>query len=133
MNIGYLDTLPRVENKYNNALDEGERVVFAEKLKAFGTEEDKVLGFGDACDFTLTNRRIIANNGVGVWTIDIAEDIIKFTKVESKKFIFKSVYFVVNLNKEVVFENGSRRLRGFHFYFNNEETDKLEQIITQGF
>ena len=127
MNIEYLNLLPEVENKYNVELQDGEKVVFVANLSTFGTEKDGVLGLSS--DFTLTNKRIIVDNHVGVWTINIAEDIASCTKVQGGWFIFKYVYFSVNLNKEVVFDHGRQKLSGFHFYFEKEETIQFEEIM----
>ena len=104
MNITYLNTLPEVENKFNIKLQDGEKVIFTAKPTCFGTETGRLLGSSNS-KITLTNKRIIADNNVGVWTVDIAEDIVDYTKVESGAFIFKSTYILVNLNKEIIFNN----------------------------
>ena len=127
MNTAYLDTLPEVTNKFNVDLEADEKVVFTAKLSTFGTEADRMLGMDS--DFTLTNRRIIADNHVGIWTVDIAEEIVSCTKVETGKFLFKATYFSVTLNTEVVFDYGKQRLTGFHFYFNKADTPVFEEIM----
>lgn len=83
MNIEYLNSLPEIANKHNAKLEENEKVVFIANLSTFGTEKDRVLGTFDS-KFTLTNKRIIADNNVGVWTINIAEDVVDLKKIESK-------------------------------------------------
>jgi len=122
MNVGYLDLLPEVDNKFNVELEKGEKVVFTAKLKVFGTETDRVLG-GSNSRFTLTNRRIIADNGVGIWTVDIKEDITGCTKIQEGNFIFKVTYFLVNMNKE-------KKMTGFHFYFKKSDIEKFEKIMS---
>lgn len=129
MNMEYLDTLPEIENKFNVELEEGEKVVFIAKLNVFGTEKDRMLGGGNS-KFTLTNRRIIADNGAGIWTVDIKEDITDWTKVQSGKFIFKMTYFSVNMNKEIVFNDGKEKMSGFHFYFKKQDIEKFEKIMS---
>lgn len=129
MNTGYLDTLPEIKNKFNVELEEGEKVIFTAKLKVFGTETDRVLG-GSNSRFTLTNRKIIADNGVGSWTVDIKDDITDWTKIQSGKFIFKTTYFSINMNKEIVFNNGQEKMSGFHFYFKKQDIAKFEKIIS---
>lgn len=129
MNIEYLDTLPERSNKFNVELQEGEKVVFTAKLKVFGTETDRVLG-GSNSRFTLTNRRIIADNGVGIWTVDIKEDVTDCVKIQSGKFIFKMTYFSVNMNKEIIFNNEKEKMSGFHFYFKKSDMEKFEKIIS---
>lgn len=129
MNTGYLDTLPEIKNKFNVELEEGEKVIFTAKLKVFGTETDRVLG-GSNSRFTLTNRKIIADNGVGSWTVDIKDDITDWTKIQSGKFILKTTYFSINMNKEIVFNNGQEKMSGFHFYFKKQDIAKFEKIIS---
>ena len=129
MNVGYLDLLPEVDNKFNVELEEGEKVVFTAKLKVFGTETDRVLG-GSNSRFTLTNRRIIADNGVGIWTVDIKEDITGCTKIQEGNFIFKVTYFLVNMNKEIIFNNEKEKMTGFHFYFKKSDIEKFEKIMS---
>lgn len=132
MNTEYLNTLPEVKNEYKVDLQEGEKVVFTGKLSTFGTEKDRMLGNYDSI-FTLTNKRIIADNKVGIWTVDIQDDVVSCTKVEGGKFIFKYVYFSVDLNKEIVFDNGQQKLSGFHFYFDKKDRPRFEEIMNRFF
>ena len=129
MNITYLNTLPEVENKFNIKLQDGEKVIFTAKPTCFGTETGRLLGSSNS-KITLTNKRIIADNNVGVWTVDIAEDIVDYTKVESGAFIFKSTYILVNLNKEIIFNNETEKMKGFRFYFNKKDMVKFETIMS---
>lgn len=131
MNIEYLNSLPEIENKYNVQLEENEKVVFVAELSTFGTEKDRVLGGYDS-KFTLTNRRIIADNNVGFWTINIADDIVECRKNENKFLIFKTVYFSIELNTQITYGNGEK-LTGFHFYFKKEYTNKFEEIMSNVF
>jgi len=127
MNIAYLNNLPEVENIYDVDLDHDEKVVFTAKLTTFGTEKDEMLG--NDSRFTLTNKRMIANNGVGVWTVDVAEDVISCERVDTKFLFKKLTYFSVDLNTKIVFEDGFAELTGFHFYFNGKDTKKFDEII----
>lgn len=131
MNITYLNTLPEVENKFYIKLQDGEKVIFTAKPTCFGTETGRLLGSSNS-KITLTNKRIIADNNVGVWTVDIAEDIVDYTKVESGAFIFKSTYILVNLNKEIIFNNETEKMKGFRFYFNKKDMVKFETIMSIG-
>ena len=131
MNITYLNTLPEVENKFNIKLQDGKKVIFTAKPTCFGTETGRLLGSSNS-KITLTNKRIIADNNVGVWTVDIAEDIVDYTKVESGAFIFKSTYILVNLNKEIIFNNETEKMKGFRFYFNKKDMVKFETIMSIG-
>lgn len=84
---------------------------------------------GSNSRFTLTNRRIIADNGVGIWTIDIKEEVTDCTKIQEGKFIFKVTYFLVNMNKEIIFNNEKEKMSGFHFYFKKPNIEKFEKYI----
>lgn len=128
MNRAYLDTLPEVENRFGVELEEDEKVVFTAKLSTFGTEQDQVLGNGDST-FTMTNKRILANNTAGIWTVDIAEDIAGWRKVSGGALFLKYVYFAIDLNQKVVFDYGKQSLTGFHFYFSKEDTVRFEEIM----
>lgn len=95
MNIEYLNSLPKIENKYNVQLEENEKVVFVAELSTFGTEKDRVLG-GYGSKFTLTNKRIIADNNVGTWDINIADDIVEFEKKKINFLCLKQFTFLLN-------------------------------------
>ncbi|MBO5005780.1 MAG: hypothetical protein J6D03_11345 [Clostridia bacterium] len=135
MNIMYLNTLPEVENKFNVKLQDDEKVIFTAKPTCFGTETGRWLGSSNGVGnpnskITLTNKRLIADNNVGgVWIVDIANDIVDCTKVESGKFILKSTYILVNLNKEIIFNNETEKMNGFRFYFNKKDIVKFETIM----
>jgi hypothetical protein len=126
MNRSYLDTLPGVPNIHQLVLEEGEKVVFAAKMSTFGTEKDRVLG--SSSTFSLTNRRIVANNGVGIWIIDLAEDVASWERVQGGR-IFKHDYFSLMLHEEMSFDGGKQTLRGFHFYFSKTDSMVLEEIV----
>lgn len=128
MNIEYLNTLPEIKNKFNIELQDGEKVIFTANLSCFGTETDRFLG-GSNSKITLTNKRLLADNTVGLWTVDIAEDIVSCEKVERKTFIFKSSYILITLNKEIMFNDEQEKLCGFHFYFNKKDIVKFETIM----
>lgn len=128
MNTDYLNNLPEIKNKFNVELEPGEKVVFAAKPKVFGTEAGGMLGMEDSC-ITMTNRRIIADNGSGIWTMDIAEDVVDMRRQEEGKFILKTVYILVTLNKEVSYGMGIQKLSGYRFYFGKKDMDTFEGII----
>lgn len=129
MNIMYLNTLPEVGNKFDIELQDTEKVIFTAKPTCFGTETGRCLG-GSNSKITLTNKRLIADNNVGVWIVDIIDDIVDYTKVESGAFIFKSAYILVNLNKEIIFNNETEKMNGFRFYFNKKDIIKFETIMS---
>ena len=128
INTRYLDTLPEAANTYNVPLGQGERVVFTSELSTFGDEKQKVLG-GWGSKFTLTNERIIADNGLGIWSIDLLEDVISITRVDYRFLFSNSTYFLVTLNKDVVCDNGKRTLGGYSFYFGKEVTPRFDEIV----
>jgi len=134
MNINYLNSLSEIENKYNVDLQDNEKVVFNAELTIFGTEKGSSLCHaGVIPKFTLTNKRMIADSGSGIWTSDILHDVVSCNKVEYGKWLFKSVYFLVTLNKEIIFDDGKQKLNGFQLYFNKEDTTKFEEIINNLF
>lgn len=127
MNTDYLNTLPEIKNKFDISLEPGEKVILAVKSIVFGTESGGLLGWDDS-RITVTNRRIIADNGLGVWTIDLAEDVEDVRKEERGKFLMKEVYVLVTLNKEVTYGTG-QTLKGYRFYFKKKEMAVFEDII----
>lgn len=70
---GYLDALPEVRNRFKLPLGSGEKVIFTAKNVDFGTETGRGLGFDSKV--TLTNRRLVVDNGVGVWTVDVPDGV----------------------------------------------------------
>lgn len=130
MNTNYLDTLPEIKNKFNVDLEPGEKVIFTAKPKVFGTESGAFLGADDS-RITMTNRHIIADNGAGIWTADIAGDVVDMRRHESGKFLTKEVYILVTLNKEVTYGIGIQKLSGYRFYFRKNDMAVFEEIIRQ--
>lgn len=128
MNTDYLNTLPEIKNKFNVELEPGEKVVFATKPRLFGTGEGGLLGMEDS-RITMTNRRIMADNGNGVWTMDIKEDVVDMRRQEEGKFILKSAFILVTLNKEVTYGMGIQKLSGYRFYFSKKDMAVFEAII----
>ncbi|MDR2493493.1 MAG: hypothetical protein LBD25_08585 [Coriobacteriales bacterium] len=129
MNIGYLDTLPEALNAFNVALEVGEKVVFAAEPSCFGNEKDRVVG-GPGSKLTVTNKRIIANNGPGNFTVDIAEDVASIARVKTGR-ILKSDYISLALKTEIVFDDGKQMLTGFHFYLKKIEKDAMDEIVNR--
>ena len=130
MNAEYLNTLPEVANRWGVELEDGEKVVFAAKLNVFGTEKDRMLGT-DKSNFTLTNRRIIANNTIATWTVGISEDVASWGSATTGKFIFKSTIFRVLLNDEMEYDYGKAKLNGFNFYLKGSDLSKLLEITNK--
>lgn len=128
MNTDYLNTLPEIKNMFHVNLEPGEKVIFATKPKLFGTEKGGLLGMDDS-RITMTNQRIIADNGNGVWTADIAEDVVDMRRQEEGIFFLKTVYILVNLNKEIIYDGGNQELSGFQFYFNKKDMAAFEEIV----
>lgn len=128
MNTAYLDMLPEIKNKFKVTLQPGEKVVFTAKPWAFSTDSGALLG-ADESRITMTNQRIIADNGQGVWTIDIAEDVVDMRKQESGKFLTKEVYILVTLNREMAYGIGIQTLSGYQFHFRKKDMTVFEEII----
>lgn len=74
MNIAHLDALPGLRTDIDAELGDDEKVVFTARFSCFGTETDQFLG-GRSSRLYLTNRRIIADNTVGLWSVDLVEDV----------------------------------------------------------
>lgn len=128
MNTDYLDTLPEIKNKFKVSLQPGEKVIFTAKPWGFSTESGKLLGADDS-RITMTNRRIIADNGRGIWTTDIAEDVVDMRRRESGKFLSKELYILVTLNKECTYGIGIQKLNGYKFHFRKKDMAAFEEII----
>ncbi len=128
MNNQYLNSLPQVKNKFQVDLQPCEKVVFTAKPFGFCSESGDVLGF-DTSAVTMTNQRIIADNGQGIWITDIAEDVVDMRKVETGKFLSKQVYILVTLNKEVTYGIGIQKLTGYQFHFRKKDMAVFEDII----
>jgi hypothetical protein len=110
-------------------LEDGEKVVFTAKLSMLGTETDLLIGT-DA-RFTLTNRRIITDNGPGLWRVDISDDVVSWTRVQGG-FILKHDYSLVMLNEAIVYDDGKSTMNGFHFYFKKKkDAARLEEIVNK--
>ena len=133
MNAEYMDSLPEEKNKFKVPLEDGERVVFIAKNVIFGTETQRALGY--ETKVTMTNRRIIADNGKGVWTIDIAEDIVSCRVFEEGRGLNKSHGVAIDLNKQVVC--GDPRdpitLTGYVFGFRKKDEARFMEIAEKGF
>lgn len=132
MNMQYLNSLPEVANKYKVDVAPDEKVVFTAKMPNFGTEA--YLTLGQDVKFTMTNKRMIFNNGPGVWTIDIADDIKSIEKKEKdgKDVSFlqrKSAHFIVLINSEIVFDNSQRTLTGFVLGFKKKDDEAFGNIV----
>lgn len=90
MNTAYLDTMKEVKNKYKILLSEGEKVVFTGKMYGLSTDDDVILGADSF--LTITNRRILADNGAGLWIVDIAEDATDLYYSTIGKFLSKQEF-----------------------------------------
>jgi hypothetical protein len=133
MNLAYLNSMPEVANKFNIDLQEGEKVVFTAKLATLGTEADRMLG-ADNSVFTLTNKSIIADNGAGTWTVDMASEVVSCTRVKGRSLlIFPFDYFQIMLNKEILFDSEKQKLTGFNFHFKRADREKFEAIMKRVF
>ncbi len=128
MHTQYLDSLPEINNKFQVDLQPGEKVVFTARPWGFFSDSGMLLGY-DSSLFTMTNRRIIADNGQGIWISDIAEDVIDMKKMETGKFLSKQVYISVTLNKEITYGIGIQKLSGYQFHFRKKEMAEFENII----
>lgn len=130
LNESYVSSLQSAENTYNVELQDGEKVLFAAKLSTWGDEKDQSLGMNAV--FTMTDRKIVVDNGAGIWKVAI-EDVADVTVVHSGKWIFKTTYLAVSLKEPMSYEEGRGRLNGFHFYFGKQEEAVMEAMMKELF
>ena len=131
MNTAHLDALPETRANFALDLEDGEKVVFAAPLSCFGTEEDAFLGGGQS-KLCLTNRRLVANNTVGLWTVDLADDVVGAELVERGIPLLKSAVVRVDLGEELVYgdaRDGQGTLRGFRFYLKPKDGERLAALL----
>ena len=133
MNPDYLNSLPEEKNKFKAQLLDGEKVVFIAKNVVFGTEKQRLLGLDTKV--TMTNKRITADNGKGVWTIDIAEDIVSCRVFDEGKGLNKSHGVAIDLNKQVVCgdKHETITLTGYVFGFRKKDEARFLEIADKVF
>lgn len=133
MNFNYLNSLPEEKNRFKVELENGEKVVFTAKNVIFGTEKQRCLGF--ETKITITNKRIIADNGKGIWTIDIANDITKCEKVESGKGLNKTRHIAIDLKQPVACGDRYDPIiaNGYVFKFNKKDETRFLDITRNVF
>ncbi len=128
MNTYYLDILPEIQNKYKVNLQPGEKVIFTAKPYGFAADTGTLLG-DDTSRITVTNRRILADNTLGIWEIDIAEDVVDMRRVKIGKLLAKQEFILVSMNKELTFGVGIQKLNGYRFHFRKKDMAMFEGII----
>ena len=130
MDTAHLDALPEARANFSFDLANGEKVVFAAPLSCFGTEEDIFLG-GSQSKLCLTNCRLVANNTVGLWTADLADDVVGAELIKRGGFLSNAVVRV-DLAHELVYggaRDGQGTLRGFRFYLKPKEGARLAALL----
>lgn len=133
MNLNYLNSLPEEKNKFKAVLANGEKVIFTSKNVIFGTEKQRCLGW--ETKITMTNKRIIADNGKGIWTIDIANDITRYEKVESGRGLNKVRGIAIDLKSPVVCGDRYDLIiaNGYVFKFNKKDEARFLDIMRNVF
>ena len=130
MDTAHLDALPEARANFSFDLADGEKVVFAAPLSCFGTEDDTFLG-GSQSKLCLTNRRLVANNTVGLWTADLADDVVGAELVKRGGLLSNAVVRV-DLARELVYggaRDGQGTLRGFRFYLKPKDGARLAELL----
>lgn len=129
MNLEYLNSLPEEKNKFKAELNDGEKVVFIAKNVTFGTDTGRAIGWD--VKVTLTNKRIIADNGKGVWTIDIANDFKGCSVVDRGKGLMKEHFAEVALKAPFVFMNGNEQITtgAYMFVFKKKDEPRFMEIM----
>ena len=133
MNVEYLNSLPEEKNKFKVQLSDGEKVVFIAKGVIFGNETGRALGYDTKV--TLTNKRLIADNGKGVWTNDIADDFAGFSVVDRGKGLQKEHFVQVDLNKPLVCGDPSEYItvNAYAFVFKKKDEPRFLEIMEKVF
>lgn len=113
--------LPKLENIYNFRIAADEKVIFNSQVN--NVRIDNNLSIGRNAKLTMTDKRIFIYNGVGLWTIELYNDISDYKREES--------YLEIALSEICIFgQAGERICTGFKFFFDNtEELDKFENIM----
>lgn len=133
MNIDYLNTLPEEKNKFKVQLEDGEKVVFIAKGVIFGNETGRALGYDTKV--TLTNRRLIADNGKGVWTNSIENDLAGFSVVDRGKGLMKEHFVQVDLKRPLVCGDASEQItvNAYAFVFKKKDEPRFLEIARNVF
>ena len=113
--------LPKLENIYNFRIAADEKVIFNSQVN--NVRIDNNLSIGRNAKLTMTDKRIFIYNGVGLWTIDLYNDIADFKREDS--------YLEIALSEICIFgQAGERICTGFKFFFDKvEDLDKFEHIL----
>ncbi len=129
MNLDYLNSLPEEKNKFKVPLGEGEKVVFIAKGVIFGTETGRALGYDTKV--TMTNSRIILDNGKGIWTADIANDITGCQVVDRGKGLMKEHFVQLDLKTPVVCGDAREQITvyGYELAFKKKDEPKFVEIM----
>lgn len=122
MNIDYLNSLPEDKNKFKVQLGESEKVVFIAKGVIFGTEAGRALGYD--CRLTLTNRRLVIDNGKGVWTADMASDFTDYQVVDRGKGLMKEHFIQLDLKNPVVCGDARERITVYGYELRLKKKDE---------
>ena len=128
MNIAHLDALPGLRTDIDAELGDDEKVVFTARFSCFGRETDQFLG-GRSSRLYLTNRRIIADNTVGLWSVDLVEDVADCEIVERGIPFLKSTVVRVCLNRTVAYGDGHATLQGFRFYLKSKDGEHFAALM----
>ena len=120
INNEYFSYLPKLDNIYDFNIKEDEKIIYNTIIKNLTT--DKNISIGLNCRFTMTDKKIYINNGMGLFTIDIENDIADFNR--------ENMCIEIMLSEILIFgPTGERIATGFKFYFNNESINKFEEIM----
>lgn len=128
MNATYLNSLPELHVNIDLGLAEGEKVVFEAPLSCFGTETDQLLG-GAGSRLYLTNRSVIAKNPVGLWTVDLADDVASCELKRRGVTFFSSAVVCVGLNGALSYGAEQETLSGFRFYLKKKDAARLMELM----
>ncbi len=113
--------LPKLNNIYNFIIAEDEKIIFNSIIKIFKTDSNKSIGLN--AKLSMTNKKIYIHNGVGLWKIDLYNDISDYKK--------DNLCIEIALSEICIFgQPGIEDIcTGFKLYFNNEDLNKFENLL----
>ena len=120
INSSYFTFLPNLENVYNFNISSEEKIIFNSVVKNFKTDYDISIGIN--AKVVMTDKKIYISNGLGLWTIDIYDDI--------SDYIINEMCIEIYLTELCFFgANNERICTGFKLYFNEEALNKFKTIL----
>lgn len=112
--------LSKLDNIYNFNIKD-ENIIFNSKIKKFRTDYDIVIGVN--ASMTMTDKNIYISNGIGMWVIDLYNDISNYKR--------NDMCMIIDLSEICLFgQAGERMCTGYKLFFDNKDNlDEFERIL----